>query len=404
MNILPQLPLTRLRIEPNWHVALVHFPIALLVIGLLMELASWVFRSTSARLAARWMLLLGAVLGVPAAVSGLYAMQDLARAGRMIPFAEADGLSPPAWELLREHALIQGAATLGALVVVALYIALGDGGRRAMYMPLLLAMVAVVGATLAGAHHAGQAAYEHGVGTRLALRGERGAATDADAPAVATHQSLHETSHAGAKPEDNTAGWARWLSAAAGSVPPLELHGLLAGLTLATGVVGLAAAWRNTAVLRQGGPAETGRPIFPGTGRADTPRRAPSWPAARLLLATAGLAVAAALAGWWHLANQSGTLKAGELWEVAVPFPLRELTAEPNREELRRPVHVLTGATLLVIPALLAVWTAIRPSGRVVLLMLGVLWLGSAFAQLWTGTLLLWDTPAGPLTGLNALP
>lgn len=368
-------PPTPALIDPNWHVALVHFPVALLAVGLLMELFGLLGRSPGVRLAGRWMLLLGAVSGAAAAVSGLYALQDVMRAGRLTPLAEWDGLPEEAWTLLRNHAVLQGVATVGALAVVGVYLALGDTLRRALYLPLLLAMVGVVALTLAGSHVAGRAAYEHAVGTQATLK----------RPA-ATLPPLGEVGVRGV---------------AAAVAPPLELHGVLAGLALATGVLALACAWRNASAGESVAPADGERQIFPGTGRGDAPRHSGRLPAKRALLATTALAVAAATAGWWHLAQQVDSVKLAELWEVAVPFPLQDAFSEANREELRRPVHLLLGTVVAGVPVLLAGWTFLRPRGRVVLLGLGTLWLLAAALQVWMGILLLWDLPVGPLTGFN---
>ena len=47
-------------IHPNWHVVLVHYLIALLTLGLAIELLSFLYRRSTLRTAGRWMLLIGA--------------------------------------------------------------------------------------------------------------------------------------------------------------------------------------------------------------------------------------------------------------------------------------------------------------------------------------------------------
>ena len=65
-------------IQPNLHIAIVHFPIALLVVGVLLETFSFLgWRRSTLRVAARWMILLGAVLSAPTATSGIYALSDV---------------------------------------------------------------------------------------------------------------------------------------------------------------------------------------------------------------------------------------------------------------------------------------------------------------------------------------
>ena len=64
-------------INPNLHVAIVHFPLALLVVGTLIEfVAPVLWRRSTFRAAGRWMILLGALAAVPTATSGLYALYD----------------------------------------------------------------------------------------------------------------------------------------------------------------------------------------------------------------------------------------------------------------------------------------------------------------------------------------
>jgi uncharacterized membrane protein len=59
-------------VNPNLHVVLVHFPIALLVIGTLIELFSFLgWRTSGFRIAGRWMIGLGALLAIPTSLSGI---------------------------------------------------------------------------------------------------------------------------------------------------------------------------------------------------------------------------------------------------------------------------------------------------------------------------------------------
>src|SRR5512141_799892 len=62
-------------IMPNWHVALIHYPIALLTLGVLVELLSFLWRRGGFRAAGRWMILLGALLAIPALTAGIYALR-----------------------------------------------------------------------------------------------------------------------------------------------------------------------------------------------------------------------------------------------------------------------------------------------------------------------------------------
>lgn len=367
-------------IEPNWHVALVHFPIALLTVGLVMEVGGVVVRSGAGRVAGRWMLVVGAVLGAVTAMSGLYAMAEVAgwRSGGMVGAVGAGGLQGEAWEMMVRHAVIQGAASVVALGAVAGYVAMSDGLRRVMYPPVLLLVMMSVTATLVGAHLAGRAAYEHGVGTRATMGRE--AAT-------------------------MPAGGEAWGDRVAWVAPPLEAHGALAGLGMGLGVMALACAMRNTHLERAGPVGDSPRQIHPGTGRADTPPTAllpMRLPATRLWLATVVVVLCTGATGWWHLSREMGTTVPRELWELAVPFPVGEVLKAENREEVRRVVHMGLGTVLGGVPVVLGVWGWLRPRGRVVLVVLGAVWLLAAAAQVWVGTLLLWEGPVGAMTGFRS--
>ena len=67
-------------VNPNLHVVLVHYPIGLLFAGVLIEAFSFLgWRRGGFRAAGRWMILLGALTGVPTALAGAYALVDVAR-------------------------------------------------------------------------------------------------------------------------------------------------------------------------------------------------------------------------------------------------------------------------------------------------------------------------------------
>jgi uncharacterized membrane protein len=52
--------------------------LALLIAGTLIELFSFLWRRHGFRAAGRWMILLGALSGIPTALSGIYALYDVA--------------------------------------------------------------------------------------------------------------------------------------------------------------------------------------------------------------------------------------------------------------------------------------------------------------------------------------
>lgn len=371
------LPLAEI-VAPNLHVAVVHFPIALLAMGLACEVVAGLCRAASLRSAARWMILLGAMSALPVALSGLYAIRDLASAGGESMGAwrdvmESSRITPEQWTALLWHARLQGAATIAALLASVWFLACSDVARRVLYLPLLAVVTLSVLATVAGAHVAGEAVYRQGLG-------EVSRAATTPPPA-----SL---------PGD-------WDGRAAYIFPPLQLHLLIAGAAISLGLVSLAAALRNTTLL--GAPPPT-KILVPGASRYTPTAPPPLLPASRLLLLTALVGLAAAAMGTWYLSRESQTRDPAALWSMAMPFPPRDVLAEANREELRRPAHIVAGSTLVLVPLVMAVWVRFRPRGRLVLSAASVIFLAAAAGQAYVGGLLLLDTPMGPLTRLQGDP
>src|ERR1700722_10689969 len=95
-------------ISPNLHVCLIHFPMALLIIGVCIALCSFLFPRSSLRVSGRWMLLLGALATVPATLSGIYALSDIARMNNPVgdgPWVDVKSASawlaqPAIWQLM----------------------------------------------------------------------------------------------------------------------------------------------------------------------------------------------------------------------------------------------------------------------------------------------------------------
>lgn len=430
-------------VHPNLHVAVVHFPIALLVTGVAGEVIGGLLGARGLRGAGRWMLLLGAMAGLPVSVSGLYALQDVARAGfggdagAYLPWREVvEGakFTDAQSAALTLHAQIQIAVTAAALAVCAIYIACSEAGRRVLYWPLLAVMLGTVAATMAGAHVGGESVYRHGTGVQRAAEnaaldeGRTGSRRVVELADVS--DTPPTTEPADTQPHPETPGTRPIATAPASPAttrstglasgladldleaalrrvaPPLQVHGLLGGGAIALGVIALACALGNASALRTRSvvPRAAGPKTVRGIPVGDEPAKIaspPMMPASRLLLLTAVVVAAAAVAGLWQLSVASGTRVPQELWETIAPFPPKDALSPDHREELRRLVHTVLGGTMLVLPMVLAGWTRLRPGGRLVLTVLGLAWLLAALAQLGVGSLLMFDTPAGPLWRLG---
>ena len=208
-------------INPNWHVILIHYPLGLLTIGIMIELFSFLWRGSTVRTAARWMILLGALACIPAVTSGLYAFRDVVSPGSSdehtwVQVKQTSRWSPEQWEFMEDH--ITWAAIASALFVVAVVVWLGasDEWRRRLRWPVLIALLLGLAMMSNAAWHSGETVYRHGTAVRVE------AGTQQAEP------------HAANEHHDETSRVEYY-------VLPLQLHLLMAGLVIAVaaGALGL---------------------------------------------------------------------------------------------------------------------------------------------------------------------
>jgi uncharacterized membrane protein len=171
-------------IQPNLHVAVIHFPIALLVIGTFIECFSFLgWRGSSFRVAGRWMILLGAVLAVPVALSGLYALRDVL-AGGEDGFASWNDLvatsavaqNPEVWDVLERHLWLGSFAAGVALLAVLTWIACADRWRVRLHGLLAALLLFATVVTLWTAHTGGKLVHDFAL-SQVAADPERTAKT-----------------------------------------------------------------------------------------------------------------------------------------------------------------------------------------------------------------------------------
>ena len=67
----------------------------------------------------------------------------------------------------------------------------------------------------------------------------------------------------------------------------------------------------------------------------------------------------------------------------------------------RQMAHVIGGGSIFVLMFLLALFGRFAPRQRVLLTLLALLLIAVVAAQVWFGILLMYDTPAGPITAFN---
>jgi uncharacterized membrane protein len=407
-------------IQPNLHIALVHFPIALLAVGTFVEVFSFLgWRRSTLRTAGRWMILLGAVAGPAVAAAGLYAMYDVLSHGLEYPpatWAELVQTSPlvqqhaAAWGHLQRHLLLQLAGGGAALLTCFLWVAASDRWRANLQWSLAILLLASTTVTLAGAHVGGELVYQNAVGVTQAAAGPT--------QDPATSNPSHDASHASNTPpatqptDADLAGRAIELShKAAAAMPPRQIHATLGGLVIAVSVMGLALSIRRSSELSPI-PEPQDRRIAAALApvRDDLDVIASPWesdraappvvvarpaPAAKIWLLSLLLAAAAAALGFWTLAHEADTYQPQKLWNLVSDSATAAKDAPPWLN--RRMIHTAGGAVLLVTPLLGVLFAWLCPRARLPLLLLALLTLAGVATQAWLGTLLLLDGPAGEL-------
>lgn len=404
-------------VNPNLHIALVHFPIALLIVGMLIELFSFLgWRRSGFRTAGRWMIFLGVLSGIPTALAGLYAMNDLVRRGLpegIIGAHWADALAASAlvkdsraWAMMQLHGWINAGVTAVLTIAVVLWAGGSDLFRRFMYVPVMMLLLLGIAGISVSAWYGGEMVYRQGVGV---LGTEKLPARDVE-PIVVVDASLSTTAPA----TQSTTGpsFRRTLTF---YLPPMQTHMILAGFAIAMAMGATAASFRRASVLadidqdaplRQahatdystafGGPPGSypterggGREFFAPPGvRAELIDD--SVPGGRFWLLTFLLALLTALVGVWVFTRSVGIPPADLIRDAQT---LWRDDIYPNR---RRLFHILAGSAIVLLPLLLALIARFAPRQKVIMFIIALWLLAAVAAQVWLGTLLLWDGPSGP--------
>ena len=181
---------------------MVHLPLGLLSMGVMMEVFCLIFcRKSSMKIGARWMILLGALMSVPALTTGIYAYRDVmvsdtrgdepfgetwidTKEGMMVvrspitvagtsesknteykvgdKISVADFINSAPGKALYDH-LIYNCIAVGALFfAIITYLASSNRWRKNLYFPILLILIASKGLMIYGSHHGGLAVYQYG--------------------------------------------------------------------------------------------------------------------------------------------------------------------------------------------------------------------------------------------------
>ncbi len=454
MHAMMSLTLTPLAqaISPNWHVILIHYPIALVMLGLGIEIFAFLYRRSSVRMAARWMILFGSLSCIVAMTTGLYAFRDIASArhgldlGITVPdenshWQDVKLTSPlndhhgQAWDLMKRH-IVSNAIGTGLLVLaVVAYLGCSDRKRQKLY-PVFLLLVMLGAAGIAfGAWNGGEAIYRLGAG-------------------VQTSENVQTLSPA-----------ADGLQKLQFAIPPLQLHVLLAGVVIAMGMAALGLSIRgfvlncpqgeviSTVVLSPPRPSVLPRvahidpmaevihtrtvttvsETIPGdAGAAATYDVSPAprgvvpmtldgaeSPTLQRDLATGGAGTGDSLMGsasagqgslhrvpaptWWMLAmlcalaTATAGLWAADTWSWK--FLRSNILPPMDLDHVRLFTHVVSGTGIIVLTLMLALVTRWSRNRRWPFSILAFLLILAIAAQVWTGVLMLYDGNSGSVRG-----
>jgi len=357
----------------------------LLAIGVTIELFSFFWRRSSFRQAGRWMILLGTLMAVPALTSGLYALRNVVGHGADLDswseYKAASNFNLRDWQFVRYHILLNAAATGLALFATVMWLGASDMWRKILRIPALLMLIVAVGLMVDGGWHGGEMVYRLG----FAVQGKLNVLPDSpDRP-----QDL----------QDKIEFYA----------PEGEVHLLMAGFVFALAAAALGLSIRRsvtadtvlvqriprTNVPASGGREDAIKPISllqalndPG----DEIHVGPRIPAARFWLLTALVAIAAIASGLWF-------------GDYFAPWPKiidrahvqRAIQHIQDSKDAREGLHIVFGASILVLTLLLALLTRFAPKSRVFLSGLAFLLVLVMAVQIWLGVLLTFDGGRGPL-------
>jgi uncharacterized membrane protein len=371
-------------ILPNFHAIIIHFPIAMLGIGVAIELFSFIWRRSSFRQAGQWMILIGTLAIVPAVTTGLSALQNVMAHGAdsdaWIDLKAGSGFTQTDWNFIRLHIILTACAAGMVLVAVVTWLASSDKWRNVLRVPALLMLIAACGLMVDGAWHGGEMVYRLG----FAVQGKLETVTDTAPPSGF---------------EDKLKYYA----------PPTDVHLLLAGVVFSLAAVTLGLSVRralttDTVIVQRVPPTyvpaaaekDTIKPISlmqalndPG----DEIPVVPAIPAARFWLLTALIAIGAVVTGLW-------------LGDYLVPWPLiiskdhvvRALHNIQDSKKAREGMHIVFGSSILVFTLVLAMITRFAPRSRVILSGFGLLLVIAMAGQVWLGVLLTFDGGRGSLS------
>jgi len=370
-------------INPNWHVIFIHYPLGLLIVGLVIELLSLHWQRERFRAAGRWMIAIGGLMSVVAALAGIYAFRNVVISGPTNPdfkwtaLAAMNHWNAMQWKYLTAHIWFNSFSVLIFIAVVALWLSRGDEWRAKFHWLMLLLLIIGTGLVMTGAWYGGEMVYRYGT----AVRYHEPTQTQ---PAVNVGPEAREDPAKGGKAEEEEEGG----EGLAWVVPPLQLHVVIAGVTAALGIVALGLTfhgWSRSLVSPDTTVARTAPP-----GATPLPEIT-RLPAARFWIAALVTGAITAVAGVWSVLGVFSVAGLKEDWKMLIASDHRRLL-----------VHVIAGVCLIVLTIILAIVNRLTQGRHRLKAVFVGLFLVAVFIQVWLGTLMLFDSHEGPLTGFSA--
>ncbi len=369
-------------INPNYHVILIHYPLALLGVGLLIELLCMFIQAQSLRVAGCWMILLGAFACAPAATSGIFAKYDiLSQMGGGQDSTWSDtrahaNLSALQWELLNRHVLYTSVGSGLAVIAAMFWLAVSARWPARLGVSLWVIFAVAMGVMVVGAGGAGEMVYRTQISTKSQAASDK-------------LQDDWNRQVAADSPHDKLSARVDYY------IDPLQAHIIGAGIVAAL----IAAAW-GTSI--QKSTQLRVKPLPRLQSEDAQPAAAPEVTApATALWILATLAALGVLAVGWYIFCRDFQSP----WNVAANF--REAVMQPYQKDpagaVRVPAHLLFGGAIVVLAALLILAARWGARSRLLIGFLGLVILAALAAQIWVGILMLYDSNSGPLTHFNAV-
>jgi uncharacterized membrane protein len=362
-------------IEPNLHAALVHFPIALIAMGVLLEVLGWLWPRCGARSAGRWMLVLGIFSCIPVITTGLYAMSQTVNPGGM----QGEAWSVVAgnatwtdahWEVMADHIFYMAIGTAVLLVCIVIWIAASDNARSKIHVAGMLLILAATGMILYGSDKGGKLVYHHSTGVGV---------VETSAMDTVAKEGVSSIRHLG------------------DIVSPMELHTLAAGLTIAFIAAALGLSVRRSNVAWENRMAEE-KAVAAGYR-----------PAGQLGQQRNLLSIPTIYPGWfWIFAIVLGacTFAIG-LWLIGMWRPsqiLADFAHDRAEGNLRAAFHGWSATSILTLCVLLGIILRFFPRRRFFMGVFSTLLVLALATQVWTGILLLLDGPEGSVFQFRQVP